>query len=169
MADPTIEAKYYNINLKSIQFGDLKPHNVAAGTATNSNSLVDSGTPNLVLPMTHAEIINAFNAIDEKFGALISQSFWDYVPLTSLNGWPDITLTVEGMDGDVKLTVAPENYWQLNAASQPGYAKLVLKAANGRALLGLPLMNNYFCVFDRSTDNGAGVIKFANINLNAIC
>jgi hypothetical protein len=34
---------------------------------------------------------------------------------------------------------------------------------NGQSILGLPLLNNYFTIFDRSVDQGLGVIGFAPI------
>jgi hypothetical protein len=62
--------------------------------------------------------------------------------------------------------VTPETYWQTNAP-KPGYATAVLFGDNGQgggqSILGLPLMNNYFTIFDRSVDKGLGAISFAPI------
>jgi len=33
----------------------------------------------------------------------------------------------------------------------------------GQSILGLPLLNNYFTIFDRSVDKGLGAIAFATI------
>ena len=66
----------------------------------------------------------------------------------------------------MRLDVPPEIYWQLNSP-KPGYANGVLLSdngqLNGQSILGLPLMNNYFTVFDRSVNKGLGVISFAPI------
>jgi hypothetical protein len=66
----------------------------------------------------------------------------------------------------VKLEVKPETYWQTDAP-KAGYATAVLQGDNGQgggqSILGLPLMNNYLTVFDRSVDRGMGVISFAKI------
>jgi hypothetical protein len=35
------------------------------------------------------------------------------------------------------------------------------KGAPGFAILGLPLMNGYFTIFDGEADNDRGVVKFA--------
>jgi hypothetical protein len=45
----------------------------------------------------------------------------------------------------------PENYWQENAP-EPGYASAAIFSDNGQAILGLPLMNGYLTIFDRSVD-----------------
>jgi len=66
----------------------------------------------------------------------------------------------------VSLTVAPDTYWQLNAPKK-GYALAVFYGdkgqGGGQSILGLPLMNNYFTIFDRSVNKGLGVISFATI------
>jgi len=84
-----------------------------------------------------------------------------------LSSWPTITFVLEGALGtDVKLTVTPDTYWQTNSP-KPGYATAVLFGDNGQgggqSILGLPLMNNYYTVFDRSVDKGLGVVSFAKI------
>jgi hypothetical protein len=89
------------------------------------------------------------------------------VPAASLNlmEWPNIYFTLEGEDGnDVELVVAPQTYWQTDfpAAGQAVFQiSGPLDAAN-QSILGLPLLNNYYAVFDRSLDVN-GVIRFASI------
>jgi len=67
---------------------------------------------------------------------------------------------------DVRLVVTPDTYWQTNSP-KAGHASAVLFGDNGQgggqSILGLPLMNNYFTVFDRSVDRGLGVVSFAKI------
>ena len=62
----------------------------------------------------------------------------------------------------VALQVAAHTYWQTNSP-KAGYATLVFFTGDSEAILGLPLMNNYFTVFDRSVDKGHGVVSFAKI------
>jgi hypothetical protein len=82
----------------------------------------------------------------------------------NLASWPTLTFVLEGALGsDVTLQVAPQTYWQTNSP-KAGYATLVLYTGDSPSILGLPLMNNYFTVFDRSVDKGLGVVGFATIN-----
>ena len=71
---------------------------------------------------------------------------------------------LQGSAGDVKLAVPPQNYWQTDAPEK-GYACAAIMSDNGqlkgRSILGLPLMNGYLTIFDRSVNKGLGVIKFA--------
>jgi hypothetical protein len=64
----------------------------------------------------------------------------------------------------VPLTVAPQTYWQADSPA-PGQASFritgPLSEAN-QSNLGLPLLNNYFTVFDRSA-GAQGVIRLAPI------
>jgi len=67
---------------------------------------------------------------------------------------------------DVKLDCSPSTYWQVNYPV-PGQAvfQIVGPGKNedqNQSILGLPLMNNYYTVFDR-TANDFGVVKFAKI------
>jgi hypothetical protein len=64
---------------------------------------------------------------------------------------------------DVSLTVAPDTYWQLDAVRK-GFAISPICGDNGtlgQSILGLPLMNNYHIVHDRTASGGVGVIKLA--------
>ena len=80
--------------------------------------------------------------------------------------WPNITFTLQGPNGDVSLTVTPSSYWQVDFPA-PGQAFAVIggqqSGGPNQSILGLPLMNGYYTVFDRSTDAN-GVIQFAPIN-----
>jgi hypothetical protein len=93
-----------------------------------------------------------------------------YVPMSKLDlsAWPTLTFVLEGALGsDVKLDVTPDTYWQTNSP-KAGFATAVLFGDNGQgggqSILGLPLMNNYFTIFDRSVDKGLGAISFAPIS-----
>jgi hypothetical protein len=165
---------YYNTNLKAIIVGDTSPIEVSAPTKASqniSNSVVDSGTNSILLDQ------KLFDAIVEKFSSSDNSTLEDalqagYVPMSKLNlsDWPPITFVLEGALGaDVNLVVTPETYWQTNSP-KAGYANAVLFGdsgqGGGQSILGLPLMNNYFTVFDRSVDKGLGVVSFAKLNPN---
>jgi len=166
---------YYNVNLKSITVGGGAPIEVESPTKASgniSNSVVDSGTNSILLDQ------KLFDAIVQQFSSSDDTTLEDalragYVPMSKLNlaDWPPITFVLEGALGkDVSLVVTPETYWQTNSP-KPGYATAVLFGdsgqGGGQSILGLPLMNNYFTVFDRSVDKGLGVVSFAKMNPNA--
>jgi hypothetical protein len=74
-----------------------------------------------------------------------------------------LTFVLQGDPGDVKLLVKPENYWQMDAG-QAGVVQSGLWLGSGaQSILGLPLMNGYFTIFDCSANHGLGVVKFAAI------
>jgi hypothetical protein len=166
-----VDDLYYNTNLKSIVVGNGTPISVAAPTKASgntSNSIVDSGTNGLIIDQALFEqILQAFSsAADTTLSDALRAGF---VPMSQLNlaAWPSLTFVLEGALGtDVTLTVAPATYWQTNAP-KPGYASAVIFGDNGQgggqSILGLPLMNNYFTIFDRSVDRGLGAISFASI------
>jgi hypothetical protein len=166
-----VSDEYYNTNLKSIIVGKagaipVLPPTKASGNV--SNSIVDSGTNSLTLDQT------LFEAVAAKLSTADSSELSDamqagYVPMSKLDlsAWPDITFVLEGALGtDVNLVVTPQTYWQTDSPKK-GYATSVLFGDNGQmggqSILGLPLMNNYLTVFDRSVDKGLGVISFAPI------
>jgi hypothetical protein len=166
-----VDDTYYNTNLKSIIVGNATPIAVTPPTKASgnaSNSVVDSGTNSLLLDQT------LFEAIAEKLSSAADSALTDairagYVPMNQLDlsTWPTITFVLEGALGpDVKLDVTPDTYWQTNSP-KPGYATAVLFGDNGQgggqSILGLPLMNNYYTVFDRSVNKGLGVVSFAKI------
>jgi hypothetical protein len=166
-----VDDLFYNTNLKAVIIGDSATIPVSAPTKASgnvSNSIVDSGTNSLTLDQT------LFEAIVAKLSSAADTTLSDamragYVPMSKLNlaDWPDLTFVLEGAVGaDVNLVVTPDTYWQLNSP-KPGYATAVLFSDNGQlggqSILGLPLMNNYFTIFDRSVDQGLGVISFAPI------
>lgn len=90
----------------------------------------------------------------------------------NLEQWPDISFTfvsdntIEANNEKkktVKLTCTPQTYWQINT---PSYGKACCRFLSqlpqwpNQTIMGLPLLNNYYVIFDRSVDK-TGVIKFA--------
>jgi hypothetical protein len=68
---------------------------------------------------------------------------------------------MQGDTGEVQLKVAPSNYWQVNTEQVGAAAAAITQGQQGLAILGLPLMNGYFTMFDGEADGGRGAIKFA--------
>jgi hypothetical protein len=81
-----------------------------------------------------------------------------------LTSWPNISFVLQGETGaDVSLTCAPSTYWQTDAPQQ-GQAMFQINDGGSlpQSILGLPLFNNYYTVFDRTQDP-YGAVRFAPI------
>lgn len=77
-----------------------------------------------------------------------------------LDEWPDLHFVFEGFDGEnVTLTMTPDTYWQTHAPIS--FQFITLFKWPNQSVLGLPLMNNYFTIFDRQ-DRANGSVKFAD-------
>jgi hypothetical protein len=157
--------EWYNTNLRAVIVGSAS--SIAARRqgpqGMPSNSIIDSGTNSLnISPPLLAAILSKFpddqktllsDAIQQ--GQLVSMSD------LQLDTWPTITFVLQGDAGDVKLDVPPSNYWQVNS-QQAGFAAPAITVGQpGLVILGLPLMNGYFTIFDGEADGGKGVVKFA--------
>lgn len=163
-----LDDDWYNTNLKAVIVGNSTPIAVPPPTKASkqlTNSIVDSGTNSLMIDDA------LFREITARLGSGANKELTHamragYLSMSSLKlqDWPSITFVMQGSAGDAKLTVTPENYWQTNAPEQ-GYASAALFSddgqLNGQSILGLPLMNGYFTIFDRSVNKGRGAIKFA--------
>jgi hypothetical protein len=167
---------YYNSNLKSVRVDGSAAHPAAPLQQQYyqdmiSNSIVDSGTSDLTLAQDVYQAIlqglqqkNPAFAQAIKAGANVAQGG---VSAASLNlaQWPNIYFTLEGENGqDVELACTPQTYWQTDF---PAAGRAVLQISGpldqaNQSILGLPLLNNYYTVFDRTPDVN-GVIRFANI------
>ena len=83
----------------------------------------------------------------------------------AIEEWPDIILYVVGdgnPNGLTPLRMKPQTYWQLNGNMA---APRIIEDGS---ILGLPLLNNYFTIFEPMvkntvTEDARGVIKFAKI------
>ena len=65
------------------------------------------------------------------------------------------------------MSCTPDNYWQMNALEHGrAYFMIMdqLKNWPDMSIMGLPLMSDYYCVFDREYDHN-GVIKVAKVKL----
>lgn len=167
-----VHDKFYNTNLLSIQVSNTKPISIPAiewSQQTNSNSIVDSGTNSILLaPEVFQALvteISSNNALNKGSALSLGVAMMNEL---DINTWPDLTFTFEGPEGETPLTLKPDTYWQENNPAA-GVAKCVLKSTGGPDvnILGLPLLNNHFTIFDRSADDGLGVIRFAALTNNA--
>jgi hypothetical protein len=165
---------YYNTDLLAVQVdgcpaikaGRLQ-HRFRADSA--SNSIIDSGTNVLVLANDVCQgVIESLAKLNPEFIRLIQQAGQGSVPSSAvkLAEWPSLNFFLKGTDGKpVMLTCLPENYWQ-DQHPTPGRSVFQIRPAGNpvnQSILGLPLMNNYYTVFDRSQGAAKGVIKFATI------
>jgi len=156
---------WYNTNLKAVVVGDTSPIAVKAQGPQGmpSNSIVDSGTNSLNLPPTLLKAI--FSKFSTSQQQLLQTSVFDgrIVPTSNLNlaDWPNITFVLEGDTGNVSLSVAPGDYWQMDVGKAGAAMAAFTQGAPGLSILGLPLMNGYFTIFDGEADGGRGVIRFA--------
>lgn len=160
---------WYNTRLVEVQVGDQPPIAVAPlppGDPLQSNSIVDSGTSALLFtPPLYQAILAAFHAVDPAFDGLLTAHAAGGPGLAhaalDLARWPPLALRFEAHGGTATVAIAPDAYWQLDAAG-PGLALAYLASGQaGRSILGLPLFAGRYVVFDRSRDGGVGEIRFA--------
>ncbi len=162
---------YYNVNLVAVQVGTAQPVPAAPlpveyQQSAKSNAIVDSGTNSLfVANDVYNAIMAGLKAANPQFVKEIQKAARDGIPTSQLNlsHWPDINFILTGENGqNVTLSVTPQNYWQVDF---PSAGMAVFNIGNGglpQSILGLPLMNNYYTVFDRSED-AYGIIRFAPV------
>jgi hypothetical protein len=158
--------QWYNTNLKAIIVGDTAPLSVHQQPPEGypSNSIVDSGTTSIDLgPLLLKALFSRFTPDQQALLTATIRRKIPAVPMADLKlrSWPPLTFILQGLKKDVALVVKPQDYWQVNAP-KPGMACLAISRGDpGFAILGLPLMNGYFTIFDGEADNDRGVIKFA--------
>ncbi len=163
---------YYNTNLTSIRVGSTKPIPIPPpkeDSGLNSNAIVDSGTATICLPKAlYRRLLKRFRTLNPDFLAAIRRSVdYDDVRLSErvLRRWPTLHVSMEGMSKDIELKVTPQTYWQTNYTKDGVTGFAIDDQDENQTILGLPFMNNYYCVFDRSANNGVGVIRFATPKL----
>jgi hypothetical protein len=159
---------WYSTKLKAVIVGDTPaiPVRARGKKGTSSNSIVDSGTNSLDLGRQLRKLmLSKFSSSQQ---ALLSASISEDsdnrpVAMTKLDltTWPDIIFILQGVDADVRLRVSPTDYWQVNAPKVGAATAAITAGEDGSAILGLPLMNGYFTIFDGEADGGRGVIRFA--------
>ena len=146
--------EWYTVNLQSVTVGDHDPIPMP-DSGLSEITIVDSGTNGIYLP--HEVMTSVIPQLADYGVPLPPENYKDFKKL------PNITFTLEGLSGSVELEMTPETYFQPNSGKCGHTANLLKNTTQGPNILGLPLMNNYFSVFDRAANNGQGVIKFSPI------
>ncbi|HEY4015288.1 MAG TPA: pepsin-like aspartic protease [Polyangiaceae bacterium] len=158
---------WYNTNLKAIKVGGSAVHVPARPQqGMPSNSIVDSGTNSLNLgPKLLNAVISKFNASQQALlkASILEGNLVSVSDLGDLSTWPSLTFVLQGLAADVSLTVTAKNYWQVDAQKVGAAMTALSQGSDGLAILGLPLMNGYFTIFDGEADGGRGTINFAPI------
>ena len=165
-----VHDKHYNTTLKAVQVGHAAPvpaHSLPRHFEKKliSNSIIDSGTDGLALATDVFKAIMA--GLDPGLAKIARRALNTRVGIPNaeveLARWPHISFILAGEHGrDVPIVCAPETYWQLDAG-KPGRAMFRI-SPDGRlqSILGLPLLNDHYVVFDRSVHRN-GVVRFAKI------
>lgn len=164
---------WYNTNLKAIQIGNTAPVRFAPLSSTDrrhmlSNSIIDSGTNALFLaPEVFGAILEGLNSLNPDFLKAIQSAAQQKDGIAAsqlaLDQWPGISFILTGdANQEVTLTCAPSTYWQVDTPRVGRAVFQIVQNQERQSILGLPLMNNYYTVFDR-TMNRTGVIRFAPI------
>ena len=152
---------WYSVNLKEVIVGKAGAIAVAPPTHQSqspTNAIVDSGTNGLDLaPALFDAILKKLSSEQVKLirSRQVSTSKVD------LATWPKLTFVLQGDAGDIRLDVTPENYWQMDAWENGTAACGLWRGSDQQSILGLPLMNGYFTIFDCSVNHGLGVVRFA--------
>ena len=156
---------WYSTNLKAVIVGSESPiaARIHGPQGMPTNSIIDSGTNSLsISPQMLTAILSKFPPAQK---AMLSNAIHNgvLVPMGNLNldDWPTISFVLQGDSGDVTLDVPPSNYWQVNTQQAGSASAAITVGQSGLAILGLPLMNGYFTIFDGEADGGKGVVKFA--------
>jgi Eukaryotic aspartyl protease len=155
---------WYCTNLKGIIVGASSPiaARLQGPQGMPSNSIIDSGTNSLNLgPQMLQALLSKFSASQQELLTKSIQGNLVSVADLDLATWPTLTFILQGDAGDVSLEVPPSNYWQVNTEQVGAALAAITQGQAGLAILGLPLMNGYFTIFDGEADGGRGVVKFA--------
>jgi hypothetical protein len=168
---------YYNVNLLSLQVGDQAPiaapaldPRYVAGYA--SNAIIDTGSSFVMLEGTlYDAVIAAFGVHDARLPDLVTRFNDAFANNQGLPNdairyadWPALHLRFEAPGGgETCLRCEPDHYWQRNGLYAGQSLFLLLRQVPGwanQSVLGLPLLCDRYCVFDRS-DGNTGRIRLA--------
>lgn len=143
-----------------------------------TNAIIDTGAGGIVLTAEiYQQVINDLIAYNANFAQCLApfkemsaQLVGIDIDKLKLEQWPTIYFnfvsepaTATTAEKVVQLACTPETYWQVNT---PNYNKACFRILSqlpqwpNQSIIGLPLLNNYYVIFDRSVHK-TGVIKFA--------
>lgn len=174
---------YYNVELKSVQVGTSKSIAAAALEPKKlktyfTNAIIDTGAGGIVFTAeVYQQVIRDLITYNANFEQLLAPFKEMSAQLTGIDAhklrlseWPSICFnfvsepaTATTGEKIEQLSCTPETYWQINT---PSYGKACFRIFSqlpkwpNQSIIGLPLLNNYYVVFDRSK-NTTGVVKFA--------
>ena len=168
---------YYNVRLTQVAVAGFEPVAVPPIDEKHldtyfSNAIIDTGSSFLVMENSvYDYLLDCLGKIDASFPELISQGTeaamkQSGIPneLLELDRWPTLEFIFEGPGGTQTMLSCPaRQYWQTNAlAFGQSFLTLMRQLPKWprQSILGLPLISNYYCVFDRDFD-AAGAIHFA--------
>ena len=174
---------YYNVALKSVQVGKNKAIVAAPLDQKHlkgyfTNAIIDTGAAGIVLTAEiYQQVISDLIAMNPHFSECLApfkemsaQATGIDTSKVDLSQWPTLYFTFvskaatpNSPETTEVLACPPAMYWQLNT---PNFGKACFRILSqlpqwpNQSIIGLPLLNNYYVVFDRSK-NKTGVIKFA--------
>lgn len=174
---------YYNVELKSVQVGTSEAITAAPLDEKHqksyfTNAIIDTGAGGIVLTAEiYQQVIHDLSAVNSKFAQLLAPFKEMSAQLTGIDAneldlsqWPTLyftfvseVATANSPEKTEVLACPPQMYWQINT---PNYGKACLRLLSqlpqwpNQSIIGLPLLNNYYVVFDRSAEE-TGVVKFA--------
>ncbi|HEX5792272.1 MAG TPA: pepsin-like aspartyl protease [Rheinheimera sp.] len=164
---------YYNVQLTALQVGDqpLIPC-ILGNNGDAANGFFDTGASVILLPnLLYQQLLQQFVQYNLSLATVLQQlpifngtEQGIDAQLVDLTQWPPLHFYFTGDAGNtVKLTCPPGDYWQHNA---PAFGlcsfKLIPQLPHfaSQHILGLPLLCNYYTVFDRSAHH-TGIIRCA--------
>jgi hypothetical protein len=154
---------YFSVNLKQVVVGRAGAIAVPRPTRQTqgyTSAIVDSGTNGLELA---PQLFDAILAKLSSGQVRLIRSRQVTSAEIALGEWPVLSFILQGKDADIRLDVGPENYWQLDAWEKGTAACGLWRGSDEQSILGLPLMNGYFTIFDCSANYGLGAVKFARV------
>jgi len=153
---------YWSVNLKQVMVGRKPAIHVQAPRRTSelvTNAIIDSGTNRLSLPQPlYGEVLKCFSQEQRR---LVRKGLAAASEL-HLAAWPTLSFVLEGLgENDATLRVSPQVYWQFDTDSKGRAACGISYQGGDGVILGLPLMNAYYTVFDSQANHGMGLVRFA--------
>ena len=170
-----VHDRYYNLNVTAVQVGSAARHVAPALEDEHrdtycSNGIIDSGASYLVLPQVlftqiKQDLIDynpSFAHLLASFGAFTGEERGIELDTINLATWPEIKLFIQGQDDEeIAVSLSPDTYWQVHAPqkNQASFKLCWLPGWPNQIILGLPVLNNYYTIFDRDAGD-SGCIRF---------